>query len=265
MTDTFLNQADPTQVAAGQMFPEDFANDYAVTAFLIRQALAEMETCTPVQVKAVHAGSGSPPGGGTVDVQLLLSLLDGNGNATKQGVVYGLPYFRNQSGQWAICADPAAGDYGFIICASRDISNVTKTPGMANPGSFRTHSFSDGFFMPCPFSGAAPAATMWLKTDGSLQLTTKDGVVIKSDGSGNLTINAGQGNVTVSDNHNNSIATSSSGVTVTDNTGNTVVMASSGVTLNAGATKLEVNRSTTRCNVTATAGLWVNGVQVTVP
>jgi hypothetical protein len=256
MTDTFLNQADATQVAAGQLFPEDWANDYAVTAFLIRQALAEMETCTPVQITAVNAGSGSPPAGGTVDVQLLVSLLDGNGNATKQGIVHGLPYFRLQSGMWAICADPAVGDFGFIVCASRDISNVTKTPGMANPGSFRMHSFSDGFFLSCPFSGAAPAATIWLKSDGSLQLTTQDGVVIKSDGSGYLTINDG---------HSNSIVTASGGITMTDSNGNTVVTASSGITLNANGTKVEANHTTNRCNITATAGLWVNGVQVTVP
>ena len=256
MTDTTVNQADSTQVAAGQMFPEDYANDYAVTAFLIRQALAEIETCTPVQISAVHSGSGSPPAGGTVDVQLLLNLLDGNGNSQKQGIVYGLPYMRIGSGQWAIVADPVAGDFGFIVSASRDISNVTKTPGQANPGSFRHHSFSDGFFVPCGFSSAAPAGTIWLKSDGSLQLTTQDGVVIKSDGSGYLTINDG---------HSNSIVTASGGITMTDSNGNTVVTASSGITLNANGTKVEANHTTNRCNITAAAGLWVNGVQVTVP
>lgn len=190
-------QADNTQTSTGQMFPEDFGSDFAVINFIARQIVAEMETCTPVQVTAVHPGSGSPPGGGTVDVQLLLSLLDGNGKATKQGIVYGLPFFRLQSTNWALIADPAVNDFGFIISASRDTSNVVKTPGMANPGSFRTHSFSDGFFLPCPFNSAAPAGTVWLKPDGSLQLTTKDGVVIQSDGSGNLTITAsGNTNVT---------------------------------------------------------------------
>ena len=196
MTDTTINQADNTQTAAGQMFPEDYANEFAVISFIVRQALAEMETCTPVQVKTVHAGSGNPAAGGTVDVQLLVSLLDGNGNATKQGVVYGLPYFRMQSQNWAIAMDPAAGDYGFIIAASRDISNVTKTPGQANPGSFRQHSFSDGFFIPCSFNTATPGGYIQLKSDGSLNINTKDGVVIKSDGSGALTITT-QGNATV--------------------------------------------------------------------
>jgi len=256
MTDTTINQADNTQVAAGQMFPEDFSNDYAVTAFLIRQALAEMETCTPVQISAVHPGSGSPPAGGTVDVQLLLNLLDGNGNSQKQGIVYGIPYMRIGSGQWAIVADPVAGDFGFIVSASRDISNVTKTPGQANPGSFRHHSFSDGFFIPCGFSSAAPAGTIWLKSDGSLNLTTKDGVVIKSDGSGNLTVN---------DNNSNSIVTSSGGITMTDGNSNTIKMEAGDITLNANGTMVVASHTTNRCSITATAGLWVNGVMVTVP
>lgn len=188
MADSTQFQADNTQVGSGQLFPDDFSDDFSVINFIARQVVAEMETCTPVQIKAVHSGSGSPPAGGTVDVTLLLSILDGNGKATKQGVVYGLPYFRMQSTNWALVMEPAVGDFGFIVCASRDISNVVKTPGQANPGSFRTHSFSDGFFIPCSFSTAAPAGSMWLKSDGSLQLTTKDGLVIKSDGSGNLTI-----------------------------------------------------------------------------
>ena len=179
MSDT-LTQADPTQVAAGQMFPEDYANDFAVTAFLIRQALAEMETCTPVQVIAVHPGQGSPPVAGTVDVQLLVSLLDGNGNAQKQGIVYGIPYMRMQGGKWAIVIDPAVNDFGFIVSASRDISNVVKNPGQVNPGSFRVFSFSDGIYIGGAFSNTVPAATFWLKPDGTFQMTDSNGTVLQS-------------------------------------------------------------------------------------
>lgn len=189
-------EADNTQVGAGQLYPQDYADDFAVINFIVRQIIAEMETCTPVSVKAVHAGTGTPPAGGTVDVQLLVSLVDGSANVQKQGVVYGLPYFRMQSQNWAIVADPAVGDFGFIVSASRDISNVVKTPGQANPGSYRQHSFSDGFFIPCSFNTAAPQAYAWFKSDGSVNITTKDGIVISSDGSGNLTVTA-QGNATV--------------------------------------------------------------------
>jgi hypothetical protein len=171
---------------AGQLYPEDWNDDFSVIRFQIKQIISQMETMTPVKVTAVHAGSGSPPGLGTVDVQLLVSLVDGSGNVIQQGQVFGIPYMRVQSGSWAIIADPAANDFGFIIAASRDMSNVMKTPGVQPPGSYRKFSFSDGVFVPAPYGQAAPAATMWLKSDGTLQLTTQDGVVIKSDGSGNL-------------------------------------------------------------------------------
>lgn len=187
---TVTQNADSTQVAASQQYPTDSNSDFAVISFMIKQLMAELETMTPVQIKAVHAGSGSPPAAGTVDVQLLVSILDGNGNATKQGVVYGVPYFRVQGGPWAIVCDPGANDFGFIVAASRDISNVQANPGQVNPGSFRKQSFSDGIFVSAPFSSAVPQATVWLKGDGTLSISTKDGVVINSDGSGNLNLTA---------------------------------------------------------------------------
>lgn len=180
--------SDNTQIAAGQLFPEDSNNEFTVITFIVRQMMSELETMTPVQVKTVHAGSGSPPVAGTVDVKLLISTLDGNANAVKPGVVYGVPYFRYQSANWAIINDPAANDFGFIVAASRDMSNVQKNPGQVNPGSFRKYSFSDGIFVPAPYSSALPQATFWLKADGSFNLTSKDGVVLSSDGSGNLTV-----------------------------------------------------------------------------
>ena len=187
---TITQNADSTQVAASQQFPTDSNSDFAVISFMIRQLLAELETMTPVQVKAVHAGSGSPPAAGTVDVQLLVSILDGNGNATQQGVVYGLPYFRVQGGPWAIVCDPAANDFGFIVCASRDISNVQANPGKVLPGSFRKYSFSDGIFISAPFSGAPPANSVWLKSDGSFTISGASGVVIGIDASGHVNITA---------------------------------------------------------------------------
>lgn len=193
---TATTNADNTQVSAGQMFPDDWNDEFSVMIFVCRQLIAEMETMTPVQVSAVHAGSGTPPVAGTVDVQLLVSLLDGNLNATQQGIVYGLPYFRLQGGPWSIVCDPVANDFGFIVAASRDISNVVATPGVANPGSLRKHSFSDGIFIPAPLSSAVPAATLWLKGDGTFVLTSQDGVVLKSDGSGNLDVTATTLNLT---------------------------------------------------------------------
>jgi hypothetical protein len=180
-----MAQADNTQVGAGQMYPLDSTDEFSMLSFIIRQMIAEMETCTPVQVVAIHPGSGTPPAVGTVDVQLLVSQIDGSGNAQKQGIVYGVPYMRMQGGPWAIVIEPAAGDFGFIVSASRDISNVVKNPGQQNPGSYRQHSFSDGFYI----GGAmnkSPTAYAWFKPDGTFQITDKNGVMLQTDPSGNL-------------------------------------------------------------------------------
>src|SRR5579863_4206007 len=95
-------------IGAGQQVPEDSNSDASVTIFICRQLIAQLETAIPVEVKAVHVGNGSPPAAGTVDLQLLVSLLDGSGNQVQQGIVYGVPFFRLQGGPWAVICDPAA-------------------------------------------------------------------------------------------------------------------------------------------------------------
>lgn len=175
-------------VAATYLNPEDYIDEIAVLRFAMRQLMAKLETMTPVTVIAVHPGTGTPPVAGTVDVKPLLTMLDGDGNAVKPGVIYTIPYFRLQGGPWAVVIDPAAGDFGYIVSASRDISNVTKkspAPAVQNPGSWRQYSYSDGIYMGGAFNNV-PAATCWFKSDGTFQISTQDGVVIKSDGSGNL-------------------------------------------------------------------------------
>lgn len=175
-------------LAATYLAPEDSVDEVSVLRFAISRLIAKMETMIPVTVIAVHPGTGSPPVAGTVDVQPLLTMLDGGGNATQPGTVYGLPFFRLQGGPWAIIMDPAVNDFGFIVSASRDISNLTKnqpSPAIANPGSYRCYSYSDGIYVGGTMN-PVPAATCWFKSDGTFQIATKDGVVIKSDGSGNL-------------------------------------------------------------------------------
>ena len=170
-------------VGAGQQEPPDSNSDFAVISFMIAQKIAELEIMLPVQVAAVHPGSGSPPAAGTVDVQLLVSLLDGAGNAVQQGIVYGLPYFRLQGGPWAVVVDPAVNDFGYSVSASRDISSVKANPGVQNPGSLRKHSYADGVYMGGILNGA-PAASLWLKPDGTWTLTDKPGNVLQGDGTG---------------------------------------------------------------------------------
>lgn len=188
-----VQQAAAGSIGAGQQGPTDSNTDFEVVAFMIAQKLALLEIMIPVQVIAVHAGQGSPPAAPTVDVQLLVSQLDGAGNVSSSGQVSGLSCLRLQGGPWAIIVDPAVNDFGFIIGASRDTSNVVGSPGINPPGSLRKYSYSDAVYIG-GILNAVPAAYIWLKSDGTLKLVTKDGVVVQSDGSGNLSIT---GNVNV--------------------------------------------------------------------
>jgi hypothetical protein len=175
--------ADQGSIGASQQGPNDSSSEYSKVAFLVRQIQAQLEIMMPVEVVTFHAGSGSPPGPGTVDVQLLVSQLDGNGNAVPHGIVYGLPYWRLQGGPWAVILDPAANDFGFIIAASRDITSVQANPGIQNPGSLRKYSYSDGIYLGGIFN-AVPAAILWLKSDGTLQVTDAPGNVISTSAAG---------------------------------------------------------------------------------
>jgi hypothetical protein len=170
-------------VGAGQQEPLDSNSDWYAISFMIAQKMAELEVMMPVQVVAVNPGSGSPPAAGTVDVQLLVSLLDGAGNAVQQGIVHGVPYFRLQGGAWAVVIDPAANDFGYVVSASRDITAVKAKPGIQNPGSLRKHSYSDGVYVG-GILNAVPAGRVWLKPDGTWSLTDKPGNVLQGDANG---------------------------------------------------------------------------------
>jgi len=184
-------QSTSSGIGAGQQVPEDANSEYTVAAFIVRQMMAELETMLPVQVMAAHPGQGTPPQAGTVDVQLLVSLLDGSGNSTQQGIVYGLPYFRLQGGKWAIICDPDVKDFGYIISASRDISNVVKSPGVANPASYRKYSFSDGIYIGGCLN-AVPSNWVWCKSDGTLviqgNLEVTGAIIAGSGGADSVTL-----------------------------------------------------------------------------
>ena len=176
-------------VGAGQYEPTDSNSDYSVTAFIVQQLLALVDTMKVVQVVAVHPGAGTPPVAGTVDVQILVAQLDGAGNAVPQGVVYGLPYLRLGGGNWAVIVDPAVSDIGLAIAADRDISSLKSAVAaggspMVNPGSYRKYDVSDGVYLGTIMNTPVPAATFWLKPDGTLNVTDVLGNVLKTSASG---------------------------------------------------------------------------------
>ena len=170
--------------AYGQGTPDDFSEELSVVAFICRQLIERLDVMKLVKVSAVHPGDGSPPAAGTVDVIPLVNQIDGNRNPVPHGTVYGVPYWRFQFGKWAIIADPGVGDVGYVVCADRDSSLAAKNSGQqVNPGSLRRYDVADGVYVGGCLN-AVPAATFWLKTDGTLEVTDSKGNVLETSSNG---------------------------------------------------------------------------------
>lgn len=131
---------------AGFQRPEDAGSEYNAIAFLIQQHAAKMQTSTVVKIVAVtNAGALSPVG--YVDVIPQVNQVDGAGKAEPHGIIHNIPYSRLQGGTNAVIMDPAVGDLGIAVFASRDISSVKKNKGQSNPGSGRRNSMADGMYV----------------------------------------------------------------------------------------------------------------------
>jgi hypothetical protein len=172
---------------AGQQDPSTSNSEHSIALFRIRQMLARMETMKLVKVTAVTGGGGAIARAGTVNVQLLVSQLDGAANATPHGVVNGIPWWRLQGGTSGIICDPVVGDIGYVICADRDISNVkaavtaNKSP-QTPPGSFRKFSISDGIYVGgClndvmkQYIAFTPQGIVWTDAAGNVLKSTSAG------------------------------------------------------------------------------------------
>lgn len=132
--------------------PGEGLGDYTALRFLVQQMLSRVNTATLVKVVKVSAGGTGPVG--TVDVQPLVNQLDGAGDGKGLSQLHNLPYFRIQGGANAIILDPQPGDIGIAVFCSRDISAVKRTKAAANPGSWATHSMSDGLYLGGVLNGA---------------------------------------------------------------------------------------------------------------
>lgn len=119
---------------------------------LVRQVVDQKAFAGLVKVIAVHGGGSSGPP--TVDVQPMVDQVDGLGQKTPHGIVYGLPCFRIQAGVAGLIVDPVVGDIGDAIICDRDISTVKNTKEQAGPGSFRSNSWADGCYFGSFLGGA---------------------------------------------------------------------------------------------------------------
>lgn len=130
----------------GMLRPSTLWGVYNNIYFAIQQALANVQTASIVEVMACsNNGDVSPVG--TVDVQILVNQINGQGTPNPHVTMYELPYLRIQGGNDAVIMDPKKGDIGIAVFASRDITNVKSTKAQANPGSLRMHDFSDGMYL----------------------------------------------------------------------------------------------------------------------
>ncbi len=174
---------------AGQQDPSDAVGGFNPFDFAVVQRLARISTIKVVKVLAVDASAH------TVDVQIAVNQLDGQDNSSPHGTINGVPYMWAMGGTNAFQIDPAVGDLGLIGVCDRDISAVKAAKAIANPGSNRKFSPSDGIYLfGIPgINGTAP--TQWFKwpSGGGFNVTDSFGNVLQGTSAGivinGLTIN----------------------------------------------------------------------------
>jgi hypothetical protein len=142
----------------------DAASEVGRMNFIIRSALSGLRTAMPVKVIAVSNAGGISPIG-TVDVQPLVSAVDGNGTAWEHGIIYNVPYMRIQGGSNGIILDPIVGDVGIATVCDRDISTVKNTGAVSAPGSNRKNDMSDMVYL-MTIIGAAPTQYVQFNSSG---------------------------------------------------------------------------------------------------
>lgn len=171
----------------------DSGGDYAAYRFLVSQMINRMATTSLVRVtKVTSMGEVAPVG--LIDVHPMIAQVDGDGNVTPHGVINNVPYFRLIGGTNAVIIDPAVGDMGICVFASRDISSVKSTKKPGPPGSFRRYDWADGIFLGSIWAAnnVSPAQYIRFNADG-VHIVTPGVLTFAAtnailDASGNLSV-----------------------------------------------------------------------------
>lgn len=166
----------------GQESPGDSSGEYNAIMFMCQQVVAKMDTAKLVVVKAVTGGGENAPAG-TVDVQPLVSQIDGNGYGTAHGIVPGIPWIRLGAGTNAVIMDPKVGDIGYVTAMDRDISKVKSTKAPALPGTRRKFNIADGVYIGAVLA-AAPTCYLMFSADGHVKVVDVDGNVVETSSTG---------------------------------------------------------------------------------
>ena len=158
--------------------PSDFDSEQNGLNFAIQQAMLKLQTALPVRVMAVRNAGLVPVG--QVDIQVLVDMVDGQGNTVQHGTISNVPYFRLQGGTNAVIVDPSPGDIGMACFCSRDISAVKSVKDAAPPGSWRSHDFSDALYLG-GFLNGTPTSYIQI-TDGGILVHNTSGVKLGDTG-----------------------------------------------------------------------------------
>lgn len=158
--------------------PSDFDSEQNGLNFAIQQAMLKLQTSLPVRVMAVRNAGLAPVG--QVDIQVLVDMVDGQGNTVQHGIISNVPYFRLQGGTNAVIVDPSPGDIGMACFCSRDISAVKSVKDAAPPGSWRSHDFSDALYLG-GFLNGTPTSYIQI-TDGGILVHNTSGVKLGDTG-----------------------------------------------------------------------------------
>jgi hypothetical protein len=165
----------------------DMASEVGRLNYIIRSSLAKVRTSMPVQVISVTNTGGLSPIG-YVNVQPLVSSVDGNGELWPKGIIYNVPYMRIQGGANGIILDPAINDIGIATVCDRDISTVKNVGNSINsatghnftssPGSNRKTDMSDMVYL-MTIIGAAPTQYVQFSSAG-ITITSPTTVTINA-------------------------------------------------------------------------------------
>jgi GpV Apex motif len=142
----------------------DAASEVGRMNYIIQAALSGLRTAMPVKVVKV-TNTGGLSAVGQVDVQPLVSAVDGSGKAWPHGIIHNVPYMRIQGGSNGIILDPVVGDIGIASVCDRDISTVKNAKKVSAPGSNRKNDMSDMVYL-MTIIGAAPTQYVQFSSAG---------------------------------------------------------------------------------------------------
>ena len=146
------------------LVPADNSSDIGRLNFIMTAAMSGLRTAMPVIVQAVTNSGGVSPIG-YVNVQPLVSGMDGNKNLMPHGIIYNVPYMRIQGGTNGIILDPVVGDIGIATVCDRDISTVKNAKKVSAPGSTRKNDMSDMVYL-MTIIGSAPTQYVQFNSSG---------------------------------------------------------------------------------------------------